>query len=326
MTCAALAQVLNSSGAPAWACEEAITFHAALSAWPSGPTGLAAGPMGSALFGTIALLSLDRCLDATGIAYERWVDDFIVECEDETHFDDILAIVENQLLAVGQRRNRNKDWFVDAVMGLSGLDIDAAHLGRDASLDALRTAVEKSDAKTCRFVLGGMIARPDHAAVPFVVVEDAVWELAPKYAGDYLHTHRSELTDDDLEILVDRCTRVPTDSTAASIAHHGRLLAKRRVPASMGTRLFEAGASAAAGTHRAVSPNLYHASSVSKEKARVRHHRAIDAAGAVQDLHCQRGLIAGLRFDSRSRTTDSGLEALANARPDLGPTVSWVRS
>lgn len=323
-----LLSVMNSCLAPAWlvdACEE---FLASLSSWPGAPQGLPTGPMASALFGTLALLPADRALARLGVPYERWVDDFVTQPEDEAHFE----IVRNEVdftLQPHQQLNPEKDWFEprnepDPSQFAESIPNDGfAHLNQ---FDELRAAVDQGDAKRCRYLLGGLRYKKNSRAVPFVVSDYRIWTLAPKHAGDYLSTFRGDLTGDQLDELVDFCTATPRKETAAGIAHAAAVLGKRRVPKSCGHALYEAGERSSTGDFRAVTPALYFACSISNEKPRYRQTRSIDAAAALRDLNCQRGLLAGLRYDTRPRLVDAGLRALGDAVPDLRPTVEWVRA
>ena len=325
-----LALVMHSCMVTDGACEELLEFLDACGAWPGSPDGLPAGPMASALLGTAVLLPADRVLARLQVPYERWVDDFVIAAPTE---DGYVAAREavNEVLAVnGQSLNQAKDWYNQpaelASASLDGFELSDLDNGQpDFTASALAEAIATEDPKRCRSILGGMRSREDGGAVPLVATNDVIWELAPKYAGDYLLTCRGELTHDHLDEMTERCSSDPTDRGAAGIAHCARVLAKRRVPGELGSQLHEAAERISTGRFRAAAPFLYHASSVSKEKPRVRCERAIDTAGALRDVLSSRGLIAGLRYDSRSRVVDDGLRALARARTELAPTVAWVR-
>lgn len=324
-----LRRTLYSCGVPDGACEDLIGFLESLGRWPSSPNGIPAGPMASALLGTVALLPLDRVLSRSGRAYERWVDDVVVEVPTEAQFVVLRQEVDRVLSLNSQVLNSSKTWYEERTEPSGGsigdfderLDSDEA---APPSLDALRDAVELGDAQRCRFVLGGLTARDDDRAVGFVAENPRLWEMAPTYAGDYLLRTRASLTDDHLEAMVDRCATQPSQGSAAGVAHSARVLAKRRVPRSLGPLLHDAADRLSSGPYRGAAPFLYHSASVSKEKPRVRCERSIDTACALTDVNTARGLVAGLKFDSNSRRIAEGLRALASCRPDLAPTAAWV--
>jgi hypothetical protein len=321
--------ILNSCLAPTSLIEELTELLSDLAAWPGTPNGLLTGPMASALLGTVALLPVDRVLWRHGVRYQRWVDDVIGIFCDEDHFYAVVDAVNEQLALGRQRLNPEKTWFQEGGSHASSLEEEVdgpPERDVEPDLDRLRAACEAGDAKLCRYLLGGLRARADDQAAAFVASSDAVWRLAPKYSADYLIAVKHGLAEDDLVQLAERCSLPPTEETAAAIAHAGRVIAQRRVPSSLGQALYDAADRASTGHYRAVSPPLYRARSISKEKPRRRHERAIDTAAALNDLNSQRALIAGLRYDTRPRRVERGLTMLERAHPDLTPTIHWVRA
>jgi hypothetical protein len=288
--------------------------------------------MASALLGTVALLPVDRTLARESVPYERWVDDVTVAARSELEFNDTEALVQRVLTSNGQTLNHSKRWF-EAAPAHDHVAPSQLEWGQDAatsvdsSVDALRRAVARGDAGHCRYLLGALRGRRDTAAVPLVVTESRVWRMGPRYAADYLIECRDALTYEQLEEMGDRCaTALASEDSAAEIAHRARVLARRRVPATLGSQLHDSAERISTGPFRAAAPFLYHASSVSHEKPTKRCHRSIETASAVRDLLSARGLIAGLKFDTRPRSVDKGLSALAACRPDLMPTVAWIRA
>jgi hypothetical protein len=284
--------------------------------------------MASALLGTVALLPVDRLLGRMGVAYERWVDDFTVEAAAEPTFLEIRRSVHDILGLLGQGLNVAKDWYeqpeaaVDASVG-GPVDFEPGGEERP-SVDALADAVSALDSRRCRYLLGGFRSRRDASAVPFTVSTPVLWEIAPKPSADYLLACRRDLSMTQLEELTEDCIRPPERKSAAGVAHRARVLAKRRVPGALGSDLHRAAERISAGDFRAAAPFLYLAASVSQEKPRVRHQRAIDTAAALRELSGARALVAGLRYDSRPRVVDDGLLMLARNRPELAPTIAWV--
>lgn len=325
-----LFRVCNSCSVPDWLTEGLLRLLDRLAAWPACPPGLPIGVMGSAFFGTMALLPVDRLLTRRGVTYERWVDDVDFHCVDEDHFNDIVGSVDALLGQSGQRLNPSKTFFRGAVDGeessLVELDEELKGSNEDVDEGTLRDAVDRYDRKKCRFALGGLRRRHGAEALPFVVASDAVWQLAPKHSGDYLVAARGLLTQEHLETLADRCSRPATQANAAGIAHCARVLGTRRVPRSVGSLLYESADRASTGYFRAISPSLYYASSLSLERAKRRHERSIDTLAAVRDLNSRRALIAGLRVDTSSRSIAAALRQIERTQPDLRPTVAWVRS
>jgi hypothetical protein len=324
-----LVRLMNSIGVQPGLIDKIGSVLEGFAAWPVSPRGLPVGPMASALFGTLALLPVDRLLHRLAIVYERWVDDFVVVAHDADAFDSILCAVDEQLLSGGQRLNKAKTWYEGPRQSTSSLDdVDFVFDddGREASLAVLARAVEARAAKDCRFVLGGLRFRANPEAAQFVAENDGVWELAPKHSAEYLISCRSDLTEDDVDALGERCTRSPTDVTAAGVAHCARVLATRRVRASLGPPLHEAADRSASTPFRAVSPTLYRAASVSKERASVRHTRSLDTAASLNDLNAQRGLLDGVAVDTPAKTVVAALRALERSNRDLAPTIAWVRS
>ena len=322
--------VLHTCRVSDGASEEVARFIEQCGAWPSSPNGLPAGPMASALLGTVALLPVDRLLRRLGVDYERWMDDFIVAAETEARFLTLKESVADLLRLNGQELNASKDWYEEpnnshqASLGDVGESDSETNEWGDPSISALIDAIESSDPKRCRFVLGGLRARVDESAVALVAGSDQIWAIAPKYAADYLLACRTALAQEHLEVMSERCATTPRQSSAAGIAHCARTLAHRRIPSELGKLLYEAAERISTGPYRAAAPFLYNAASVSKEKARTRCERAIETASAVSDVLSARGLIAGLRYDTRSRRVEAGLKALARCRPDLAPTVAWI--
>jgi len=326
---AGVAQLLNSCLAPSWLVGEFEEFHQGLSAWPGTPPGILVGPMASAAFGTLALLPVDRVLQRSSVRFERWVDDITVEVRDEKHFADVRDAVDEQLRLGGQRLNPEKSWFeskAEEEPSQSESIPNSEHDGDEISVEALQEAVEAKDGRRTRYQLASLGGRPGLDAAPFVISCDDVWVLAPKYAGDYLFRRQKELTSEQLEQIVERFCRPVTRESASATTHGCRVLSRRRVPAAMGQRLFDAADVAATGPYRAVSPALYLASSLSKEKPRVRQERCIEKTFVLGDLNCQRGLIAGLCYDTRPKSAEAGLTAIERVSADLRPTVAWVRS
>jgi hypothetical protein len=322
-------RLLNSVGAQPGVIEELAAMLDGFAAWPVSPRGLPVGPMASALFGTLALLPVDRLLKGLSVTYERWVDDFTVAADDRGTFDAIVIAVNEQLAHAGQRLNESKTWYDaprDDDDSLVDVDYDFVADPDETSLEALERAIEARAAKDCRFVLGGLRYRSEPQAAKFVAANDEVWQLAPKHSADYLITCKRVLDEDDIDVLGERCIRTPEDVTAAGIAHCARVLATRRVRASLGPALHEAANRSASTPFRAVSPTLYRAASVSKERASIRHTRSLDTAASLKDLNAQRGLLDGLAVDTPSKTVASALHALERANHDLRPTVAWVRS
>lgn len=323
---ALIGTLLNSSLAPSWLVDECVGLLHSFGAWPGATSGLPTGPMASALFGTFALLPVDRLLQRLGVPYERWVDDFVTQPQDERHFEFVRDAVD-EMLRPHQGLNPNKHWFspeAEPQASSSDLDLSCDEQHRSPSLEALRHAVSERDSKRCRFLLGSLRWRENAAAVPYVVCTPEVWRLAPKHSGDYLSALRSAVTEEQLQILTDFCSAPLERESAAGIAHAAGFLGKRRVSGPCGLRLFDAGERSATGQHRAVAPALYYASSVSREKPRHRQQRCIEAAVTLRDLNSQRALLAGLRHDTRSKVVDAGLGALGRAVGDLRPTVEWI--
>ncbi|MEY2464934.1 MAG: hypothetical protein QOH64_3072, partial [Acidimicrobiaceae bacterium] len=180
---------LNTCQTPTFVVEEVVAFLEGLSSWPTGPIGLAAGPMASALFGTVSLLPVDRLLARLGVTYERWVDDIVIQCLGESHFETTVEAVDTQLRYRNQSLNRDKTWFEDAreaPLASQWADTSFDNSDDEVSLAALERAVEEANAPRCRFILGGLKWKHDTSAVPFVVHNDDAWRLAPKHSGDYL--------------------------------------------------------------------------------------------------------------------------------------------
>lgn len=325
-----LSRVCNSCSVPDWLTDRLLTLLDRPSAWPNCPPGLPIGLMGSAFFGTMALLPLDRLLARREVRYERWVDDIDFNCMDQSHFEDIAGSIDALLGFSGQQLNPAKTRYQNVIdleeNSLSELD-DQPERGEAIANEAvLRDAVDRRDRRRCRFALGGLRRHRSTEALQLVVAGDDIWELAPKYAGGFLVSARQSLSDDQLEVLADRCSRPAVEENAAAIAHCGRVLGSRRVPGSMGELLFDSADRASTGPYRAVSPTLYYASSTSRERARRRHERSVDTIGAVRDLNSRRALIAGLRLDTSARSVGPALRQVERTQPDLSPTVAWVRS
>lgn len=325
-------RILNSCLVPQAQVEAVVALLEGFAAWPTSPSGLPAGPMGSALFGTLALLPIDRLLSKLGVVYERWVDDFMLEASSEWEFREVRDAVAQGLACNGQMLNSKKEWFkeptADFDQSLGEPDrLDAAvdpmaHL----AVDALTDAINSRDSRRCRFILGRLRARRDTRGCLLVVSSDVLWTIAPRQAGNYLVACRDALEPEHLEELGERCSKDPTVETAAGIAHGARVLGKRRVPGQMGAKLYDAAERISTGPHRATAPFLYYGASISSEKPKVRQERSIDTASAVHDLPSVRALIAGLRYDTRPKVVDSGLRALAKCREELLPTVAWVEA
>ncbi|HEX9854456.1 MAG TPA: hypothetical protein VGC47_04015 [Acidimicrobiia bacterium] len=100
---------LNSCGVDGWLVDETMAMLQELAAWPA-TAGILVGPMGSAMFGTLSLLSLDRLLARLQVLYERWGDDVTASTQNERHFTEIVTAVSD-LLAPAQRLNASKTWF-----------------------------------------------------------------------------------------------------------------------------------------------------------------------------------------------------------------------
>jgi hypothetical protein len=321
-------RLLNGCLVPASTINRIILLLRGFHEWPSSPTGLPVGPMGSALLGTLALLPVDRLLRRLGVDHERWVDDFTVAAHTEPAFNDITAEVEGQLSRTGQGLNPKKTWFkgpVDTNESLVEFDFDDPLPSWDTSLEGLRHVVRMRDRKGCRYVLGGLRAQENPDAVAYTAETDDLWDLAPKHSGDYLVSQARALDDDDLERLVERCTAPPTEPGAAGVAHTARVLGTRRVAARHGPRLHDAADRLATTPLRVLGPGLYRAGAISHERPRERHERSLETAALVTDLNAQRGLLSGLRVDTPAKTVSSALSALVRHHRDLEPTASWIR-
>jgi hypothetical protein len=321
-------RILNSCLVPPATIERVASLLRGFGDWPLCPQGLPIGPMGSAMLGTLALLPVDRLLRRLGVDHERWMDDFTIAAPNQSEFDGTTAEVEGQLGLLGQALNPSKTWFkspLDSTESLVEVDLDDVQPRWDTSLEGLRLVVRMRDRKGCRYVLGGLRARERPDGVTYAAETDEVWELAPKHSGDYLVSQARALTEDDLEHLVNRCTAVPTETAAAGMAHSSRVLGATRVAARHGPRLHAAADQLATTRFRALSPGLYRAAAISRERPSVRHERSIDTAAALADLNAQRGLISGVRVDTPSKSIASALTALVRRHPDLGPTTTWVR-
>ncbi len=321
-------RLLHSCAVPSSTVQPILELLRTLGDWPHSAPGLPIGPMGSALLGTLALLPVDRMLRDHGIDHERWMDDITVPATSRRELDSIGDEINGQLLLLDQCLNGDKTWFkepLDVTDSLIEFDLDDLRPSWDTSLEGLRHVVRIRDRKGCRYVLGGLRARQRADAVEFVAESDELWELAPRHAGNYLVSVASSLNSDDVERVVNRCTREPTAQTAAGIAHASRALGAIRVPAQHGSRLHDAADRLVVTPMRTLSPGLYRAGAVSKERSGIRHDRSLDACATVSDLNAQRGLISGLRVDTPAKSIASALTAVVRRNPDLEPTVAWIR-
>lgn len=323
-----LERVLHSCGVPDSQCQDLMEFLCSVGAWPMSPGGLLVGPMPSALLGTAVLLPVDRLLTGRGVVFERWMDDIVVCARTSDEFVAIRSEVEELLVRNGQTLNSEKDWYGAKSKFSVGSLVD--ELAMDTSErsavneQALKEAVDNRDARMFRLILGTLRANQDECAIALVVESDALWDLAPRYAADYLLAFNGPLPGDHIERLAQRSIDPPVGQSTAGTAHCARVLGRHRVSPLIGKALFEAAEGVVLGENRMAAPYLYYSSARSTEKAKVRVERAIDTAGLLADLHCGRALIAGLRADTLPRNAAAGLRTLARARNELKPAVALV--
>jgi hypothetical protein len=321
-----LATCLHSTRAGDGSIECVVEFLDELHSLPRAVAGLPVGPEASAPLGTVALLPVDRCIQAAGATGNRWMDDGVVAVDSQAVGREILARIAHQVEVGGQTLNYEKSGYtdLDAVSdaSASGTDAPMVFTSVDDAFLHFQVAVIFEDPRGLTSALGYMRAAGDPRAIALLERHPWVIDRFPRQTARYLRKLSAHVQSWDW--VLERLTCVTTSSQGAQI-HLARVLPVDAVVESVALQLFETAASLSRGRSAPVADQLFATAGRCKTYSSRLRRMSMERAIAVGEMDEQRALLRVFRDGGIDRSTDAALRHLQASHPDLEMTVDWVR-
>ncbi len=322
-----LETTLNSVAVPAGTVEAILNFVAELHHVPGMPAGLPIGPEASGPLGTLALIPLDRLLEAAGITNFRWVDDIFCFVADVADFHMAAELVRSQAIRGGQAINEAKVNFhyFDKPHPTTAVSGGTHWIDQPDLLDALslQECIDTEEFGPFKVKLGGMRYNNDAGAIDVILANPILWERIPRQTAEYLESvaYAVPSWDPIKQIITSETTR----SNAAGQVHALRILPDATVGKRLGLDLFDRGQSLPRREFGPARCWYGYKASRSEIPSKKRMNLLLEAAEATPDLNEQRVLVGSLRnVGGLPPIAKDAVQHLARRTPELEPTALWV--